>query len=113
MGTLVNLYVQSHTKKRYLLAFNPQHFAKVCQALKNKKSPGFGGIMAEHWKYAGKKCIAIIAQIFYNIVKLEYVPNKFKRDVVTSKSKRDKDRMIQDNNRASPWCWPFKKYLKN
>ena len=97
---LQQMIEESQNRNTNLTPFKNEDIENICSTLKTKKAPGYDGIAAEHFKFAGPKCMEIVAKIFNSICVIERAPIQFKRGVLIPIPKGDKDRSLQDNHRG-------------
>ena len=90
----------SYSQISDLPLFTTEDLINICKDLKCKKAAGHDGLVAEHYKYAGEKCISVITNLFNNICKLEAIPHHFKQGLLIPIPKGDKDKSKQDNHRG-------------
>ncbi len=83
-----------------ILSVKAEEVGKICKGLKSGKAPGWDGVTPEHLKYGGDVLHQYIAILVNSIIEHEYVPESFRKGVIVSLPKADKDQLYRDNYRG-------------
>ena len=111
---LEEMVIQSYFNEDNILKdkFSSNEVMNVCKLLKRNKAPGWDQITTEHVKFGGEMLLHCLRRLFNAIVLYEYVPLYFKRGIIVTLPKGDKNTLYQDNYRGITLITVFAKLFE-